>query len=338
MSLWLLIAVWGSLANAAPTSQGPTSPEEMKILYQEGTVAFQDQRYQDAVNAFQRIVDRYPSTPGYPDAQLKLGLSYSKLSRYKEALPPLRSYVQFQRHHLEGTLARIPLAQVYLQLGNAQQANLVASEILNRTRADLKNKSNAELHAHAQILKAEALIGLKKIKRADQTQSHAKKELTALGAQASTALKADFYALQLRLKLLACSDLLALHSRLTEDQTLNQAERRGACFLEALLIFKDVLMQNEVEPATWAASEISKNYREFDHQLRNPPAPSDKRSADELKKYRQELSGALLQKTNSNYLTSLDIIKSWGTQLPPDMLPRANWVSQDIRSLRNPKE
>ena len=57
---------------AVETSNGPTSPQEADILWNDGQKAFEKGQYQDAINDLQRLVDRYP---GFTDISKRIGFS-----------------------------------------------------------------------------------------------------------------------------------------------------------------------------------------------------------------------------------------------------------------------
>jgi tetratricopeptide (TPR) repeat protein len=82
----ILIALLGLLLISSCSGLGRFSGAESE--FEEGLALFNRGRYEQAIPHFERAIDR---DPDFAQAHLYLGRSYLSLTRWRQALPPLRT-------------------------------------------------------------------------------------------------------------------------------------------------------------------------------------------------------------------------------------------------------
>jgi len=119
--LWVLAALLaaatacgGGPKNAIPT--GTAAPDE--YLYMRGTTALMMQKWLDARQYFQQIVDNYPQSPRRPDAKLGLGDTYlgeGTTEALVFAANEFREFLQFYPVHARADYAQYKLAMSHFK-------------------------------------------------------------------------------------------------------------------------------------------------------------------------------------------------------------------------------
>lgn len=82
----IVIALLSLLLVSSCSGLGPFSGAESE--FEQGLALFNRGRYDDAIPHFERAIDR---DPDFAQAHLYLGRSYLSLTRWRQALPPLRT-------------------------------------------------------------------------------------------------------------------------------------------------------------------------------------------------------------------------------------------------------
>jgi len=325
MWLWLLIqlapvrlppvinhAAAAELEN--PTSSGPVSAEEARIIWQDGKKAFEDGRYQDAATRLQRLVDRYPGYPGYLEAHRYLGRSLMLLGRARDAEEPLKAYVNATGDRPLGLQARLWLGEDYLLLSKASEAYLTALGVEKATAGNGAN-GNRDLHAESQLLKTRALMALNQDLRAKRVLDSV--ELSP-AVQSNPVLKGHLARARIELKLRSCSRLPATGRdarRMSDGQAREQFAKRALCLQEALVLFKDAAESGDSQTAQDAARRISEAYFSYASAVRNPPVPPrlkpTDRTAEQKRQYKAELIDRLEQDRKKALLDSLATLSNW---------------------------
>lgn len=336
----LLISAQSSIAASPQTqleasSRGPVSDEEARLLWKEGKEALGALKFQDAANSLQRLIHRYPGYEGYRPAHFLLAQALMELGRAKEAIAPLKSFIESTpailsedftpEGHLdrfEGIQARIALGWSYLKVDLPNEARLLAIEIeaLSKT-AKFPNDLTTEML----LLKSQALLALH---RHAEAQSVSDSAITSLTCDKNAPLRAKVYENQLQLKTLSCALLGAPESwtsvlkksrRAAYDaQIRDQIKRRGTCLEEALLTYRKIL---EVE-----SSLIT---QKADQTLKQ--AYAQYRRATLFEKFHVELRDLLYKEYKSSTAQAVDLLTSWKPSLSPKMVTSVENLSQDLQ-------
>jgi tetratricopeptide (TPR) repeat protein len=325
---WLLLTILclvTPLSLAAPTSSGPTSIQEAQLLWQEGESASKEFRYQDAINALQRYIDRYPGQPSYLKAHLLLGEAFLKLEKYEKAIHPLKSYISSSHATEDNARARLGLIQTYLELKKFHEAYLTTLEI-NQLESKVHLPSDLLLESY--LLKSQALLGLNRTDEAIEVLSATDKKIST---ETKSYVKAHAYQLQLRLKSLHCARF-PTKDPLDESQIRDQLDRRGTCLLESLLSFHKVLQSGDLRYAALTAAHVTEAFNTYSQKCHSPPLPvfKEKRTAKQLKSTTTELVDRLDQDCKSKLLTALDLLNSWKKGLSSNMIGPLIQVSKNL--------
>lgn len=107
--------------------------QTLLFSYATGLVAAHEERYADAKNAFQSVVDSYPD---YMPAVFQLGLIAYKRGEMEQALTLLST---FQRAHPNSTVANKLLAGIYLTLGDKDSATSFLRKTLASDPSDIES-------------------------------------------------------------------------------------------------------------------------------------------------------------------------------------------------------
>ena len=145
---WLLILSF-TLGSSSPliassTSDGPTSPSESEFLWKAGQDEALSGKFPDAAFHLARLVDRYPGHSAYLKAHFLLGRALVELGRPKEAVKPLKYYINDSGKSSGAIEGRIWLGRAYLDDRNFHEAFLIAKEVENlKTQADAGSQAEA---------------------------------------------------------------------------------------------------------------------------------------------------------------------------------------------------
>jgi tetratricopeptide (TPR) repeat protein len=315
--LWIFL-IWATLwlgaglsaeAGISQSSSGPTSTEERELIAKEGKAAFDQGDYQEAITRYQRLIDRYPAAPGYLDAHLYLGIARLRLKQPKQALEPLKYYVQAQEVKTEADQGRLWLAQAYLGTKKFPEALLLTQEIKTPIPPDVETKSL--------LLRARAQMGLKKDWDATRSLDSAKK---IAEENHYTSLLGESAAVAISLKTRACALLPNPKSgALDEAQTRQQFDRRGTCLIEAVLLFRDVLKSEDEEWVAESQTELMDSFKNYSVACLNPPPAPGKRTTQQAKQYKSELVGILAQDCKKTREKAKDLLAAWKQGIPTSL-------------------
>jgi tetratricopeptide (TPR) repeat protein len=314
------------ISYAAPTSLGPTSQEEAQVLWREGQAAAESSKHQDAVNYLQRLVDRYPGTPGYLKAKYFLGRSYLELDQPKKALIPLKDFISGNGLNLDSAKARTLLGQTYLAVGRFHEAYLTSLEL---DQIENKIALTSDIILESLLVKAQALLGLKHDSRAVSALEAAEKKLTDKN---SPQIRGQTYNLKLKLKILHCSQFPG-PSPLDEGQIRDQLDRRGTCILEALLLFQKVLATGDLRTAGIATTQINQAYTSYYQSCKTPKITPRTATPLEQKRFQAELADRLTQDFKKKSNLSIEFLSSWKAQLPLSAVGAITQVSKNLKDL-----
>lgn len=324
-------------ALALDSVTGPRSEQEAALLLKNGKQALGSGQNEKAAGLLQRFIDRYPAHPEFTETLRLLGEARLKSSQPEKAIRPLRDFVEARDNTLEGLKAKLTLGRAYLESEKLSEALLITTELLNR---HAKKPLAPTLHAATLLLKSEILFEKKKDSRSDDALASANSVLARLknqtAASETTALKGQAHWIALKLKLRTCSKYPSA-KRLSEDQAIDQLERRGVCLKEALIDYQGALEAGTEPWVEQSTQAIQEAYAAHDGICRNPPAPLSSRSSLQLKRYKQELAQKTSQGCRSKYRETLDILKKNANRLqghPLESLQAAQrGISNLIRSL-----
>ena len=317
MLQWLLIALTFShptWAADSGNSSGPTSDSEAKILWTEGKADFEAKKFQDAARTLSRYIDRYPSYPGYLDAQLLLGMSYLSMKQPEKALKPLKYYAEALGNSTASMRGRLPLGQTYLQLKKFNEAYLVSEELLHYTTT---KTSPPGFNLKALLLKTEALVGMNRDVRANQALDAFRKELKKDPDAEASDLRAPFRFSELTLKTRSCSKFPS-PGQLDEAQTRSQLIRKGDCLLEASTVFMELIRTGDEDWVKPAIPVLENSYHDYKKGCASPPNPPGKRTAQELASYKQELTMLLKKDCRAKMDRAIEILNT--APLPNSMM------------------
>ncbi len=317
-----------TLAFAAETSSGPTSPDEAEILWKEGTAALDAKDFVQAANHLQRLVDRYPGAKGYLKAHLHLGVARLEMKQAERALAPLKYYVNAAGKTPDGVIGRLELGRAYLAAGKKHEALLTAMELDRLT----KLKSLGARRADALVFKSRALMALNRDSEARLALDAASKLASEPGAELAT--RGRTAETDLELKLRQCEKLPG-KGPVDESQLRDRIGRRGQCLVESVMLLKSTLDIGHELTATRASEEAADAWIRYFDTCSNPPRPPGKRTAAQLKTYHEELKTALVSDCLGRVSQARSLISEWKGGLQPPIASSADYV---IRTLDRLKE
>ncbi len=329
-------AAWAKDHSPAPASSAPqpsserTSPSEAESIWKQAREHHQGGRFKEAIPLLQRVIERFPASPGFTEAHLLLGIALLELGESEKAIAPLKYYVEAKDRSLDGRRARIHLGKAYLASGKFNEAYLISIEA-----ASFSGPASPALAAQALLLRTEALIGMNQDMKAEGSLRSALKRIDKLPSEPQfSSLQGQAHWLKLKLKARKCARLPS-PGKLDEGQVREQFERRGLCLLEATLDLKKTLKAADPGWAERATRELSDAFTAYSSACSTPPAPKSKRTSVELSRYRAELAHILKKDCSSKYSEALDLLSRFKEQLPSTMHPRLEKVAQTLIQLKD---
>lgn len=316
----------------SPSASASAVQTEADLLWQRGRKAFEKGEYRSAISSLSRLVERTPSHGSALDAHRLLGISHLKLGNTKEAVAPLQHFIEAKGNTLEAARTRLDLGQAYLGLGKFNEAYLTSMEV-TQTAKKAAGSPPPELHVAALLLKTESLIGLGRHGRAERTLRSAKKDLTQIrggsGDEDSLQNRAKAEWLDLALVLHGC-DRYPTEKKMSEEQAIDQIQKKGACLQEATLALNKVLQQNVVTWADRAVARYSSSIQDYKTTCNEPPAPAGPRTKTEQERYQAELKQALQRECQKKIKQLLELTESWKEQLPGGMVAQAKKIRESL--------
>lgn len=185
-------------------------------LRAEAQAALTEKRYSEAERLLEIYIRKHPGQPGYLDAHRELAEARIAQQRFKQAIAPLEYYVR-----AAGTPDnRLWLGEILLRAGSPSAALLNARAVLEKTPADRL----APVQSRARLLKANAQFELGQYAETEKTL-----DAGELGEDAAI--------LRVRLRLVECGRFPSA-TRLSEEQAIDQFDRKASCLQDALARFK----------------------------------------------------------------------------------------------------
>lgn len=327
--------------------KGPVSDSEHQILtqdlYQLHTQPLTPQHCQNSLATLERLVHRYPSQRSHGFATWTLGVCLVHLKRDRAAIPHLKSVISRFDKTGEGITARIWLGEAYLREGLAQEALLLAQELLTKfykNPADNFEGENpdpgmakrkiqmTEVGYAALVIKARALQLKKLYSRAEQTLRAVKstipnfnreselKEIPSLYSPLHQSWQNGFYYfVELEQKLNECRKYIPTQG--SEALVLDQFEKLGTCINEGL-VWVQRGVEAPVPDLDWSATQIQSLQNILKSEAtfsKVPPKATQKfKNAKQKSQYTLELSQHLQQNLKAKILARKINIEAWKTK------------------------
>ena len=347
------------------SSRGPTYEAEAAILWEKSIESLKKSQFDIAVPALQRLVDRYPAyggNGGYEgnlDSRLLLGQALLKRNRPKEALAPLKYYIEatsptlpdapsdqtssdtgdtgnFQKNFqviplpYKTLIARVLLGQALLKIGRATEAYLLVLEIQNLWRGKVIPHN---LSTEILLLNTQALFSLGKQKDAEIAISSARDSLKNVH---STVLHASVFLNDIEIQLKACSLLgnPANWTRSKENPRSTASTSTSTSEMEAQVL-------DQMNRRGTCLKQTLLNFRKIMDTLEENSAESaEKQIEAAYLKYRSqvlssrfqiELRNQLLKNYKSSVLDAQELLTSWKQSLSPKMQPTLGKLTKQLQ-------
>jgi hypothetical protein len=312
---------------AAETGSASPSASESEIIWKEALAAYEAKDFVLASTHWARLIDRFPGATGYLKAHLYLGICHIEMKQAAKALAPLRYYVNTAGKTQDGVTGRLELGRAYLAAGKKHEALLTAMELDRLTKINTLSDRRAD----ALIFKSRTLVALNRDKEArlalDGASRLAADPRTDLNTRGSAA------SMDLDLKLRECARLPG-KGKIDEGQLRDRISRRGQCLVESVSLLKATLDVGHELTATLASQEAADAWITYFDACSNPASPPGKRSATQLKAYRQELKAALVTDCIGRVNHARGLIDDWKIKLQPPITSSADYVVRTLDRLK----
>ena len=301
---------------------GPRSPEEAAFLWSEGKALATKGDCTGAVGPLKRFVDRYPGLENYVVAHLLLGRCQFVLGETTAAIKALRYFVggSGARAYPEYFEGKVLLTRALIKIRDFPEALLAATELERETR---DRPALTARRVEGLLLKAEALSGRGEGSRAQAALTSAQSNLKggALPDSAAAPLRAELALVSLELNARECAALPS-RDQMDEAQARSQYDRRASCQLKGLTYFREVLAQNQESWSARAVNELLESFHDYSQACGSPPEPKPlregkPRTAEQLRKYKDELAALLKSECAAHRREALDLLATWKAQAPP---------------------
>lgn len=250
-------------------------PNEAKILKERGYSYLKQGKFEEAALDLQRLIDLFPAEAGQTITLQKLGEAYLKSNQLAKSTEVLSSLIALDNKSIASLTTRLLLGESFIKQKKFSEAALTAQEILKRK----PNPPTPEtIQVNALLLQSEAQFGLAQFDEAKLSVQKAFEKI-----EKTSKPKPEMISKRLRIELALC-DRLASQKGLTEEQLLDQLERRGLCLFDASVHAKTNLNQKE----TW--NTIREAYSRYADICRNPPEPEGKRNEAQLEAFKKEFA------------------------------------------------
>ncbi len=297
-----------------PPSAGPRYDEEAPITWKKANQKRALGQFSQAAWLYRRITSRYPGFKYYHEAHLRLGLCELANRKWAEAIEPLKYYAHYKGYSKLGLQARVHLGNAYLGVKKNHEALLLSKEILDRGVLK-KNQLTPEIKLGALLLKTQALIALKRNKRAQSSFDAYESLLNKNSIKENLVSKNEITSkggfLKVVLKLHICESY-PTQEKLSEEATRDQLQWRGRCHLESLnLAFESFKRNDNLKWFKPTLAKIKSSILNYGKYCLNPPSPTGKLSPIELKRYRDELVQILKKDCKKILNEAQRIVGSW---------------------------
>jgi len=308
--LWIsgFLALTSIAAVQKDSRHGPTSKKEAVFLWEQGSAAFQQGDWKEAIRLLQRLTDRYPGTKGYLNSHYHLGRAYYETRQYSKAIKKLRYYIEAQGLTVKAYEAKVLLANAYLMARKKTEALLLAREVI-------ENKHGVTLPhvllVQALLVKGWALIQFNNDNQATEALDSIRIELRSVTGHLS--LQSGVFRLELELKLRQCQSLVAA-TRISESQVIELLKERSICLLEGLVLFRKVVKTGNQPSSMVAENAIISGIQDYRNKIFSPPPPPQKLSRIQKKRYRDELVNFLLDDFELFRDKAVQLLNTWETE------------------------
>ena len=293
---------------AEESSWGPTSEKEAQVLWVEGQKSLENEKFQEAISYFRRLIDRYPAQEGYFQAHSLLGQAYLEMGQPEKAIPLLQFFISNQSDRVELAKARLILGHCYIHLKKYDEAYLLTNELNQQHKKQLLP---LELRLESLIIQAHASFGLHQNLRTELALDAAEKKMIP---GMSSRIKGLFNHLKLSLKIRMCEQFPS-QKLLSDGQLQNQMERRGLCLQESLIILKKVIQSQHLQSIQGSFTELSSAFRNYRDSCLHPfqylaKVAKNKRTPSEEKSYREELTDFTFKNCLTNNEKALGLLEN----------------------------
>ncbi len=300
------------------------------LLEKKARTAFGQGKYSESVMIFEQIKKELPSFSGNLRVHLFLGLTYRRLGKLNQAINPLRYYAEALSHTPEGSRALLTLAHTYTDLKKYHEALWAAEEIISS-----KSRAPEVVQLEAVIVKGRAWLGLKKVKRSKRAidsffiKTKNRSDLKKLKAQA--------YLLSMDMTLYRCEKYPKSQKR-AEIYIREQIKERGECLLEALVQYIYAVEQGNPNLLLQGGQRFKSSFQKYNYLCKSPPKPPGKRTAKQLRQYREEISKILKTDCDQVRNRGIALLVPWYLKVPRDFQVYLDQASYALEKGRNHEE
>lgn len=286
-----------------PTAVGPRRGDEAQFLIDDARESTKNGDLDTAARDLDRLIARYPGTPGYLQAHLQLGEVQILRQKPALAVAPLKVYVQAMASDPTVHHARIKLAQAYFEMGQHENVLALSNELLSD---NLKPKPTTDERLEALLLKSQAYTGMGDTRVARRALDAF---LTESGEKAPDTLAGHWAFAEVLVQSRLCGRILPPSMKPTEGQTKLGVRERSSCTQKLLDPVLTALKSPQEVGGYWlkkGTETVNSSWRALQRLCESPPSPPDARTPVELKKYRAELSVLLNKECEIARLNALD--------------------------------
>jgi hypothetical protein len=279
-------------------------------------------------------MDRYPGDPHQTEAMEILGETYLQLELPTQATPLLLAAAALHPREAQGLKLKLLAGESYLAAQKYDEALLTVQEI-ERTENDpeFAKVLTKDLFAQAILLKGRTHL-------AKNNFNHAQLSIVSLEGQipqlTSPEVKTQIYRFLLEMGLMQCAKI-STPGQMKETQIKKQMQRRSICIIEKMATSKPLFLEKNPKTQAFLSQQIMTALGELKKIYRHPPAPPDtqgqKRTRQELTRYRSELSLLLRPIYRETVSQARELLENWKSQSPPEGLESLANFLKDLRAL-----
>lgn len=318
---------------AIPTSSGPTSADEARIIWQEGKQAYLESRYLDVAHYLQRLVDRYPGHSNGDEATELLGVAYYHLNQPARAIPLLLATIQSHSRELRGQRVRIILGKTYLLDRRADEALLTVREI---EQFSANGSGSRDILFESTLLKGQSFFQKGDLDRAQLALKSLEQDSPQIQ---DPALLSQFYGFRFELGVDGCRKI-SKSGPLSELQVQQQLTSRSTCLLEKLEEIHPLFLIRDRETLKKTPARIITAFEELAQTYRHLPPPpplaqKKKRTQKELQRYTEELELWIKPKIKSTLAQAQDLVLQWQSEAKGVARDSLNEVLNGLKNLKS---
>lgn len=122
----------GAADGRTPGGQMVAASAEEKAAFDAALAAFQNGEFNDSRGLFANYIKQYPSSSLTPDAMFWLGNAQYATQRYQEAIDNFQALVQSIPNHPKAAEAMLSIASCHQELRQTDQARTVLNQLIER--------------------------------------------------------------------------------------------------------------------------------------------------------------------------------------------------------------